>query len=522
MDFSPYLPLLSILLLMLALVGSITLSLTVWRRRRKALRGPRTPLQRLQGLLVPVGLGGVLLVLFSFALRGFFPRQGEILMRDTLVVRAEPARGQPHISSQPEIEAGQSIVRFARAGDEAEREALRHQIERVQAERAQLLVRPVDTAPGLVREEQNLRSEKRHLIQREAALRVESQRLAQQTRNEILEKKVQRGQIRTALGTFEARLKKTEAELAYAQLRQKTGKSMLSEEVISSLQQAEEQSRSEVLRAQRQQILDEKQGQTKLLRELDAGIAQLESSLEEQQGYVASSLASIQKQLEQLGKQQESWQLRSAADRQRQAELRNAELAALEMEKAEAQARLRSLEQRSAILAQQRGRILWQHPSPAGATTGHPILLFGADNSVRARFRLRASEAALLAEAGTIDLRADSEDILAPQLTGRYLSQKPIANEPGMALVELECQATQDQLRILARGEAIEARLRWSPPIWLDPLFLLGLLLFVTSMLPQLLPQERRAARPHRLESEGDANVAASVQTEVPAVAEAR
>ncbi|HMQ24091.1 MAG TPA: hypothetical protein PKE00_16495, partial [Planctomycetota bacterium] len=124
MNLAPFLPLISVICLVLAGLASLTLSLSVWRRRRAAMRGVHGGLRLVGHAVIGTAVLGLFVVLVAFAIRSFFPRSGSVSTADALVVRADPQRGVPRLVEADRVDAGAALVVFERAIDALRRKVL--------------------------------------------------------------------------------------------------------------------------------------------------------------------------------------------------------------------------------------------------------------------------------------------------------------------------------------------------------------------------------------------------------------
>ena len=87
---------------------------------------------------LPLAVCGALLILVAVCLRAFFPHEGEVFLRDAVVVRADSSRGIPVISDAAQHAAGDEMVAFVRRGQQAEIAALQLKRERIDNDAARL------------------------------------------------------------------------------------------------------------------------------------------------------------------------------------------------------------------------------------------------------------------------------------------------------------------------------------------------------------------------------------------------
>lgn len=496
MHLLEFVPLLSVFLIASLGLGSMTLALMVWRRRRLAIRNQNGAWAVIGRLVLPLGVIGSLAIILSLSLRTFFPRKGELFVRDTIVVRADPDRGAPVVASADDLAAGDVLASFERPGLRADLAGLELERERIANERAMLRESPPALDTSFVRQLQEAATERRNLEQRLALFQVEAQRLDQAARSDILDKRLQRHEIQLQIGEYSGRLAKLQAEVEFESRLLEQGKNLRADKLLSETEYARRVRDNRVVRADIARLERELREKRLLLAELEDGIARLESTLTKHETFVRTSTNVILERHAQVKSEQAQLDKRLDEEKARQARYLATQLRDLELRRSHVEKQIERLHELVEVKSSIPGRVLFRHESPAAAQIGEPILMFGPTDAVRTRFRLSQAEAAQLAEAGVIDLMAVSHELIDARFTGRLASTTPLAHEPGMVLAEFACEPTRSQSRYLARGLDLDVRLIWAPAPYKDPLFLLGVALLAIAIVPAVVDR-RQGSAPH-------------------------
>lgn len=487
-------PFLTVLVIASLGLASVALALLVWRRRGLVARGGQAPSNRWYRFGLPLAVLGALAVLVSLCMRAFFPRRGEVFLRDAVVVRADSSRGTPVVAIGAEHEEGDEFVSFVRRGQQAEIAALRLKRERIENDTKRLAEAPFQTDAAVVRRELELATDRRALAQRRSMLEIEHRRLAQVIQSDLLDRRVRRHDVKAQLGEYDGKLQRMSALLNYDTILVEQSRELHESEFISKASLARRQRDTQVSAAERQRLQIERKEKQALLEALDRGIVNLETRLLEHESHVAASSKKLAEELAVLEQAQQAWAIQSAGERLRCVRDRESEQRELTIRLQECDADLEGIARRSSVVAPFRGEVLYRHEAPAAAQSGEPIALFGPAGAVRARFRLTEHEAASLKEAGDVPMLVTAEGLLTPHITGSLVDAAPLRNEPGMVLAELLCAVTPTQARDLADVGALNCRLLWAPGLLSDWIFLLGFAAFVGGLVMFLRPNARRVA----------------------------
>ena len=153
MHLVEFVPFFSVLALASLALASVALSLLVWRRRGLGADERNGQMSLLRRCGLPLAVIGGLLLTVSLCLRTFFPRRGEVFLRDAVVVRADDSRGTPVIKDASTRDAGEDLVSFVRRGQDAEIAALRLERDRVVNDAKRLVEAPDKTDAAVIRRE---------------------------------------------------------------------------------------------------------------------------------------------------------------------------------------------------------------------------------------------------------------------------------------------------------------------------------------------------------------------------------
>jgi multidrug resistance efflux pump len=132
------------------------------------------------------------------------------------------------------------------------------------------------------------------------------------------------------------------------------------------------------------------------------------------------------------------------------------------------------------------GMVIYRHASPGTALNSAPILVFSPPEGLRFRFRVREDQVEALRNAGSVTIELDEAgNSVEQRFPGKFLSAAPLAREPGMSVVELDCQAPPETVAALAEGKLVKARFSWRPPLvnlWSFPIAIVLLILGVVGL----------------------------------------
>ena len=192
---------------------------------------------------------------------------------------------------------------------------------------------------------------------------------------------------------------------------------------------------------------------------------------------------------------------------------RQGELKSLDNKIAQSEVALQAKHNKIELKAPYDGQVIFRHPSP-GLNHG-PVLVFSRPEGLRLRFRLPEGQVEALRNAGNVTVELEeTANTVEQRFPGKFLQATTLTREPGMALVELECQAPPETVASLAEGKPIKARFSWRPPLlnlWPFPVSViligLGLFGFIVSNLSGWRPGWGTATKPVAPVDEEDAVV---------------
>ena len=518
--FLEFVPFFSVFLIATLGLASLALSLSVWRRRRQAIRAQRGWRQSISRMLVPLGVAGAFAIILSLSLRTFFPRKGELFLRDALVVRADSVRGTPSTAKVDQLRSGEALLRFEKAGQDAELERLSIETKRLAVEREKVSHATQTPDPDLVREQQELATERRSLLQRLATFDVERQRLEHYMQSEIIDKRLRRSDIIVRLGEFDGELAKKKSELEYAKIVHESARLMRDGDVLSKIDYAEKSKNIAVLEADIARLERGRGERQRALKELSEGIVGLTKTLATDLTSTRQNLGELRAVVEDLRRQDRRLAERLRKEPGRLKQERANSLREVDLKLADCMQQIAVLESLAIVRCPSDGQVLYRHPSPKSAQNGDALIMFGAKDAVRARFKLSSAEATHLRRAGTIELLATSDEILTARLNGQLVSETALPLEPGIVVVELACRTTESQLQFLSRGLSLDVRLLWASPLFMDPLLVFGAILLLVAFVTSLGLRSRKEValgvpRQSKLLSEVDPKSARAAQTQV-------
>jgi len=496
----PQLPVLGVLALSFFVVGSLALAFYVWRRRHRSLAAVARP-QRSARLGMLLGSStaalGILIAVGGAAAVLVVPRRGELEVQGVEIVRADPERGVPALVAGDACSAGSVLVRFEQPGDRAERQLVANGIGRLEAQRQRLAEEPLDLDAEFVRTRQQAASERMTLAQRREWLAVERHRLLQQGEFDLVAHRVALPVARSELAQLRGQRVEAAARLEYAEQLLALGSELQDGQITSSIEVAGRRSDRDVLRAQIDRFDAEIAENQRHVDALAAGVERLERLQASLTAETERSLACVAEELTAAVNRFDAADRSRAAEVERTARARDLLVRGLDHEIEGLRARLRQIDERSEARAAGGGTVVYRCPAPAAAAKGAPLLAVASGSAMAARFRVSEPEARALAAHGEVDLEiAGDEDPLQPRVAARVATWSPVAHEPGMAVVRLDCEPSWDVLRNGLEDGRASARLLWVPPFWLDPLFQLGLMITCAGgLLAWLSPRLRGAVR---------------------------
>lgn len=189
-------------------------------------------------------------------------------------------------------------------------------------------------------------------------------------------------------------------------------------------------------------------------RALDEGI-QLGGELEETRKELIAARLTLQETAQKL------------AEDKRVAPLRQQSLVSeIDTKIAQADAQVAAKNNALTVVAPFDGKIVYRHSSPGSALNHGPVLVLSPPEGLRFRFTLATDQVNALRTAGFVMVGlAETDNNVEQRFPAKFLAATDSPREPGMSLVDLECQAPPETVAALAEGKPIKARFSWRPPV---------------------------------------------------------
>jgi multidrug resistance efflux pump len=489
-----------------ALIGFVVFcasyALLVWRKRRG---GPATGGNRIRRWSVACLVLGCLGICVSLAIREAVRADG-ILGGDGLhAVRAtSDMRIVELAEAGSPVKEGDVLARFTSPEALAEIEQAELARDVLKTEREKLQLQPPASPPAeLARKHDQAIAERRHHETNQTFERSNRLIALRETLQGMVNERNTAAKIESELQVAVGELKQAVAKRDVARLQLERERKLAAKNNISTSDFNEREKEVYSLDAEvaknekRVAATEEQRRQSKeSLAKFERIAAQQEEVLDKAQSVTREALAAAVADCEKLD--------RAFAEHARTADYaRRIDLDGFEIKIKQAEAQLAAkkgkLEQRAPF----DGVIVYRNPSPGTALNHGPLLVLGKPDALRLRFRLPEKQVEALRGAGSVTVElAETENSIEQRFPGKFLAATALTREPGMSVVELDCQVPPETVAALAEGKPIKARFSWRPPLmnlwpfpWSLALLALGVFGLVLTGLGGLKPSWPRARK---------------------------
>jgi len=439
----------------------------VWKKRHSSSAKAATARARLRGWSISAIVLGIMGILTTLAIREAVRAEGMLGGDGLYAVRATPDMQVVSMAAEgATVKEGDVLATFTSPDALSEIQGAELHLEQLRSEREKIALQPLPPDPELVRQHGLAESRELQLYNLLKQARDARETASRENRPPVL-------MHRDLVGNINAELKKAAGDLKAAIVKRDIAEQQLTRE--TALNKNMNTSLTE---------LNERQKEVGALKvdvvKFEAHLA----ALEERQVTARESLAKLEKesagQDERLAKDIKSTEMQLAvADKSRKdldyqltedhaiAYKRhewaksNQEILIRQAEVALA-AKHNKLEHRAPFT----GEVIYRHASPGAALNNGPMLVLSRPGSLRMHFRLPEDQVPALTKASGISVELDeTANNVEQRFPAKFLSSTPLTREPGMALVDLDCEAPPETVAALAEGKSIKARFSWRPPL---------------------------------------------------------
>lgn len=459
-----------------AIIGFIffcaSYAVLVWRKRRS----PAPSGSFIRRWSFSLLLLGILGMAITVVVRETVRADGMVGGDGLYPVRAAQGMQVVELADEGPVKQGDLLARFSSPDALAEIQQAELNLEQLKIDKENLNLMPLTMPTELVgRFDQAVADRRQHLINlmnlrqsRDTAIRDTTHHIiAQRDYLARLE-----NELRTAEGDYrQAVAKRVKALEQLAKERELHSRQNFTtidlkdrEKEVASLDAeiAKHQSRQQTIEAQQ-----------KLCRE---SIAQVEKHMIDQPTRLTEEEAETRKELLAAKELCELLDKQLVAEKEKAQQRRQFEVKGLDNKIKQAQVSLQAKQDKVEVKAPHNGEVVYRNPSPGMALNHGPVLVMSPQGGMRFRFRLNEDQVEALRSAGTVMVElAETENSVEQRFPAKFLTATS-SREPGMSIVDLECQTPPETVAALAEGKPIKARFSWRPPVmnlWPFPVSLL-------------------------------------------------
>lgn len=449
----------------------------VWRARNNNGRSngssAATPAVRFGRIAACALLAGLCCIAAAIAFRAAVSRAGRLTAANVFTLRAQDDMTVAEVPAEgTAVERGAPLARFGSPTMQSELAALELKKEILEAERRIISKQPLAPDPETARRQQELSNERRHLQSSHDYLVPE---LGLVTRERSRDRAAKQEEIVRLGGEIE----RVRTEIAQAEIREqlhegqrKRTESLARNSVASVDETAQREADAKYSEAEVKKL-------KRKLEDLVAEKQEMERGLEQTQGIAASQSDSLNQQIADLRQRLASLSSEEAATAEALREQlaaaearREAKLAQIDLELKQCEHELQGLAATLTVPAPFAGTVAYRNPAPNAAFGDEPLVVLAPQDAFILRLRLPTAEAPSLQGAGRVTVELTNG--IERRFTAKPLRWRRLADEPSYAVAELTCTPPAEAIRGLAEGKAVDAKLRWTPPLYTHPLFLVG------------------------------------------------
>ena len=453
-------------------------ALHVWRTRNRSIAGSdarpgRGPWWRVGKLALVCG--GLLLAL-AWVQPYATDRTGVLAADGIYTVRAaEGCEVGELAGAGTTVEAGTVLARFISPEREAKAAALALKERALQAEMEIARREPPEPDPELVRRQQELSTERRHLQASRDQLvpardLVERERTREQMAKQDQLKRLRADEDRLRAELAQATAKKEAAQSQSARIGKLAESSVASSDELVTRRTDAAVAAREVAKLKGQLTHVAAQ-----IAQAVRDLAQLDAVAAGQAKALAADIEQVRERLAAIPKEEGPVRDGLTADAARARGRTAARLEQLDAELRQCRAELDGLNRTLSAVAPFAGRVAFREPAPNNAAEHAPLLVIAQDDAFRLRLRLPTSGVAALQRAGPVLLELDEPNAVERRFEGKLLSSQTLPLEPGYSVAEIACDPPAAAVRRLGDAEDVAVAMRWVPPVHASPLFRTGL-----------------------------------------------
>ncbi len=341
---------------------------------------------------------------------------------------------------------------------------------------------PEPATPRLVRRSRTARADLRQLRAALHQLVPAAHRASRAADRALWEQRRRTARLRSDADTLEIRIQKTQHRLERAKERKKRAASLVEKNAANAETLEQKKAKVERLRLELRRLKREREAIKKQVERADERLATLTERADDGGGELRKEEERLREALADARKRRKRVETALAEDRKRAEAVRTARRRQVELRIREARSRRRSLRKDMRVQAPAAGEVVFREPAPRAVRKNAPLLVTAPVDGLRVRARLPASERWALERADTVGVEAQ-EPMIQRRFAGRFVRAEPLPRDDGRVVAELVADAPAAAVRKLVSGEgedAVEVRLRWTPPLWTSPWALLGTAMAVT------------------------------------------
>jgi hypothetical protein len=462
-------------------------ALHVWRTRNASRRSPGGRRRHVTlGWSIALVASGLLIMLVAFAQRYIADRRGVLSADNVFTLRLPEKSTVESLAPMSSfagntggrditIEAGSVLARFRSPQRAAEADALVLKQQVLQAEKRIVQRQPFPLDAELVRQHQDLVTERRHLEASRDQL-VPAKDLVDRERAREGAKRVELKRLMAEIDRLNGELSQTLPRKELAEAHSARLRRLAEGNVAGADELAVKQAEAKVLELEVQKLTIQLAHAREQKEQVAADLKQMEGVTTGQLDMLNREIDRLRHRLARLPSEEPPLKEQLTADLARAEAGREARLQQIDVELRQCVAELAGLRRTLIVAAPFAGRVAFRAAAPNNVAEGDPILVLAPADGFRLQLRLAASEARSLARAGPVVLELDDEPAVERRFEGRLVTTRSLAHDLRHVMAELVCDPPADAVRALALadGKPIGVSLRWQPPVHQAFLFRVG------------------------------------------------
>lgn len=453
----------------------VSYALLVWRRRNRAVAGPRfSPARALRRWSACLVLVGILTMGITVAVRELDRAEG-VLSSDGLYAIRMPddAYCVTYLAEAEQVREGDLVARLESPAAEAQVQQLELQCQRLEKERDALRLRALDLDHELVRHHQNSITLSNQLRASIGQLLPEHESVTRQATTEQLTRREKIAKLEVDIAWHQGELAQANSRRDFVareleRAMQLVGRNAVAQSEVDARKEQQRDADAEVANLEKR-IEGMREEKTQLEKSL-AEIAQLAA---QQRQTLVAELDRARSDYLALESQAPDWTAKLEVDLKRARDLRQRELEQLDLKIQECRAEAAGVQKTLSLRAPYDGRVVYCDPSPRSAERHQPLFVLARNPGFRLQVRLPRSQLDALRQAGDVTWGLVDRSV-EPYFGGTFLDARPLPRKPRYVVAELACQPPKDAIRDLLDGQRIVARLQWRPPLATLQIFRVG------------------------------------------------